>query len=149
MSQPRHPQLVGPMTEPPPYSPRITDYPPPDPELPPVELRTLQRLTPAHLPDQRLVALNNRRATGDESNAYHDESHAYPPSYLPPHGKDDPEIEVVFTPRSPRRSRPLSCCTRRCCVFVFFIVIIAVGVPVAYIMAKKAQFDGQKHKLGT
>jgi len=151
MSQ--HPQLVGQMTEPPPYSPRIIDYPPPNPELPPVELRALQRPTPAHLPDQRLVALNHQQATGDEeSNTSHDESHAYPPSYVPPHGKDDPEIEIVFTPRSPPRSRPGSCCTRRCCVFVFFIIIIAVGVPVGYIMAKKAQFDEKqagKHKLGT
>lgn len=154
MSQ--HPQLVGPtnepLSEPPPYSPRIIDYPPRNPELPPVELRTLQRPSPAHLPDQGLVALNNhRQTTGDEeANAYHDESHTYPPSYIPPHGKD-PEIDITFPCRPPPRRRS-PCCTRRCCVFVFFIIIIAVGVPVGYIMAKKAQFDqrqGAKHEFET
>jgi len=148
MSQP--PQLAGPTTEPPPYSPRIIEYPPPDQELPPVELRALQRPYPAYLPNQQLPAPNNQQTTGDEeSNTYRDKSHAYPPSYIPPHGKDDPEMEVIFTPRPPRRTRLLSCCTRRCCVFAFFILIIAVGVPVGYIMAKKAQFDAHqaaKHK---
>lgn len=152
MSQ--HLQPAGPTTKPPPYSPRIIECPQPDPpELPPVELRALQRPYPAHLPNQRLLALNNRHTTGDEeSNAYRDESRAYPPSYIPPHGKDDPETEVIFANRSPPRARPLLCCTRRCCVFVFFILVIAVGVPVGYIMAKKAQFEqhqAAKHKLGT
>ncbi|KAF8424981.1 hypothetical protein EV426DRAFT_642063 [Tirmania nivea] len=141
MSQ--HPQLVGPTSEPPRYSPRIIDYPAPDPELPPVELRTLQRPPPAYLPDQQL---------GDEeSNVYHDESHACPPSYTPPHRKDDAEVEIIFTPRSPPKARSSSC-TRRCCVFVFFIIIIVVGVPLGYTMAKRAQFNMQeaaRRKLGS
>lgn len=116
--QPPAPGLDVPVAAPPPYSPHP---PPPNAggEQSLIELRTLARPASVHLRDP----------PGDEANAL-------PPSYTPP-PKIDLEPGIYYTVR-PRKRRTILC-TKKCCVILFFILIICVGMPVGYVMAKKAK----------